>query len=73
MRLKNPIEVVQHNISSTITDIKSGDYEPEEIIPQLQLQIKNMEQIQRNIIELNQAIIGNYKFISPASKKYLTE
>ncbi|MBN2733823.1 MAG: PAS domain S-box protein [Methanomicrobiaceae archaeon] len=73
MRLKNPMEVIQHNISSTIIDIESGDCDLEDVILQLQLQMKNMEQIRRNIIELNQAIIGNYKFISPASKKYLTE
>jgi PAS domain S-box-containing protein len=73
MRLKNPIEVVQQNISTVILDIESGEYGPEEIISQLQLQVKNMEQIRQNIIDLNKTSIEGLENISPVSKKFLTE
>jgi CheY-like chemotaxis protein len=73
MRLKNPIEIVEQNISTIILDSESGDYSLEEIIPQLRLQVKNMEQIQQNILDLHKTIIEGFKDMSPALKEFLTK
>jgi PAS domain S-box-containing protein len=73
MRLRNPIELVQQSISLMIMDIESGEYTSKEIIPQLQQQVMIMEQIRKNILDLNKTIIEGFGDISPESKKFLTE
>jgi PAS domain S-box-containing protein len=73
MRLKNPLEVVEGNLGSVVGDIDRGDVVCADITLQLRLQIKNIEQIRNNIIELNKAIVDRSGEISDASKKFLTE
>ncbi len=73
MRLKTPVEVVERNITSIIKDINAGDLDMDQILLELQLQVKNMEQIRQNIIDLNKTIVNGYGEISPASKQFLTE
>ncbi|MDD4127115.1 MAG: PAS domain S-box protein [Methanomicrobium sp.] len=73
MRLKTPIEVITENISATILELKSGDFKPDEIILELKLQMKNLDQTKQNITDLNKTIVESYEKISPASKKFLTE
>lgn len=73
MRLKTPVEVVGLNIALLGEGIKRGEFNQEEVISQLNLQVKNMEQIQQNILSLNQTIVDGFGEISPASKKFLTE
>jgi len=73
MRLKNPLEVVEGNLGCVVGDIDRGDVIRRDIILQLRLQIKNLEQIRSNIIELNKAIVDRSGEISDASKKFLTE
>jgi light-regulated signal transduction histidine kinase (bacteriophytochrome) len=63
MRLKNPLEVVEENLAVVVNDIEHGESEPG----------KNMEQIRKNIIELNKAIVDHFGEIPDASKKFLTE
>ncbi len=71
MRLKNPIEIVRYNVSSVISDIKSGKQDMEDIILVLSLQEKNLRQIKKNIVDLNRAIVESYDKISPESKQFL--
>ncbi len=73
MRLKTPVEVVERNITSVIRDIDAGDLEKDQILLELRLQVKNMEQIRQNILDLNKTIVDRYGEISPASKQFLTE
>lgn len=73
MRLKTPVEVVGQNLVLLGDGISSGDFSQEEVVSQLNLQVKNMEQIEQNILNLNKTIIDGFGEISPASKKFLTE
>nr|WP_320160662.1 PAS domain S-box protein [uncultured Methanoregula sp.] len=73
MRLKNPIEVVEENISTILDDIESGRFDRNDGALQLKLQIKNLEQIRQNIIELNKVIVGRSGDLSDASIEFLTE
>jgi len=73
MRLKNPLEVVEGNLGSVIGDIDNDEAVREDTILQLKIQVKNIEQIRENIIELNKAIVEHTEGFSDASKKFLTE
>ena len=72
MRLKNPLEVVEENLAIVVNDIEHSDSEPKTVSLQLRVQIKNLEQIRKNIIELNQAIVDHSGEMSEASKQFLT-
>jgi PAS domain S-box-containing protein len=73
MRLRTPVEVVQQNISILLEDIEGGEFERGQVVPQLRLQVKNLEQIRQNIQDLNKTIVDGFGEIPPASKKFLTE
>jgi hypothetical protein len=73
MRLKNPIEVVEENLAIVVMEIEEGESEPVSVSLPLKVQIKNLEQIRRNIIELNKVIVDRAGEMSDASKKFLTE
>lgn len=73
MRLKNPMEVIEENISMIIGEIEKGRFEGPEILLQLKIQLKNMEQIRQNIIELNKAIVDRSGDFSEASRQFLIE
>jgi len=73
MRLKNPIEVVEENITLVVNDVESGQSESGDVALQLKVQIRNLEQIRQNIIELNKAIVDRSGDFSEASIKFLTE
>jgi len=72
MRLKNPLEVVEENLAIVVNDIEHSESEPQNVSLQLRIQIKNLEQIRKNIIELNQAIVDHSGEMSDASKQFLT-
>ncbi|MDD1676373.1 MAG: PAS domain S-box protein [Methanomicrobiales archaeon] len=73
MRLKTPVEVVEQNIAALLEDLENGETDRHELALQLRLQVKNMEQIRRNLRDLNAAIVENFEEVSPASKKFLSE
>jgi PAS domain S-box-containing protein len=73
MRLKTPVEIVERNLTTVIKDMDAGDLDKYEVLLQLHLQVKNMEQIRQNLLDLNKTIVDGYGKISPASKKFLTE
>ena len=73
MRLKNPLEVVEENIATMVHDIERGEFESTNVSLELKIQIKNLKQIRKNIIELNKAIVDHAGELSDASKKFLTE
>jgi len=73
MRLKNPLEVVEGNLAILVNDIENSESETRNVSLLLKIQIKNLEQIRKNIIELNKAIVDHLGELSDASKKFLTE
>nr|WP_319375901.1 hypothetical protein [uncultured Methanoregula sp.] len=73
MRLKNPMEVVEQNISLVVEDIERGQFDNQDVLLQLKIQIRNLEQIRQNIIELNKVIVNRSGDFSEASRKFLTE
>jgi hypothetical protein len=73
MRLKNPMEVVEGNIVTVIEGIEEGHFDNRDVSLQLKLQVKNLEQIRQNIIELNKVIVSHSEELSDASRKFLME
>ena len=73
MRLKNPIEVVEENLSLVVDEIEKDRFESAEISLQLKVQMRNLAQIRQNIIELNRAIVDRSGDIPEPSKKFLIE
>jgi hypothetical protein len=72
MRLKNPLEVVEENLATVVNDLEHGELECSNVSLQLKVQIRNLEQIRKNIIELNKAIVERSGDLSEASKEFLT-
>jgi PAS domain S-box-containing protein len=73
MRLKTPVKVVEQNLTSLIGDINAGDIDTDQILLQLKIQVKDMEQIRQNLLNLNKTIVDGYGEISPATKQFLIE
>jgi hypothetical protein len=73
MRLKTPLEVIEENITGITSDIERGGCDPADVALQLKFQMKNMEQIRQNIIELNKAITEHGDELSAATRKFLME
>ena len=73
MRLKHPLEVVEENLAILVNDVERGDFESTDVSLVLKIQINNIKQIRKNIIELNKAIVDRTGEISDASKKFLTQ
>ncbi|WOF16141.1 PAS domain S-box protein [Methanoplanus sp. FWC-SCC4] len=70
MRLKNPAEMVRLNLFNLIEQIKNDSIEKENLILNLNIQMKNTQQIVHNLRELNQAIIGSYDEVPDEYVKY---
>jgi hypothetical protein len=73
MRLKTPLEVIEENIAGITSDIERGGCDPADMALQLKIQMKNVEQIRQNIIELNKAITEHGDELSDATRKFLME
>jgi PAS domain S-box-containing protein len=71
MRLKNPVELIGDRLADIREQIQAGEVTPEELLLQLQIQIKNTEQIVSNLRELNMAISTGFTNIPEAYQKYL--
>ena len=71
MRLKNPVELIGDRLADIREQILAGDVTPDELLLQLQIQIKNTEQIVSNLRELNIAISTGFTNIPEAYQKYL--
>jgi light-regulated signal transduction histidine kinase (bacteriophytochrome) len=73
MRLKTPLEVVEESIAFVVSEVESGPGDPANVALELKIQMKNLEQIRQNIIELNKAITEHSDEMSLATRKFLTE
>lgn len=73
MRLKTPLEVVEENIAGIVNDVEKGGFDITDVTLQLKIQMKNVEQIRQNIIELNKVITEHGDVLSDATRKFLLE
>ena len=73
MRLKTPLEVVEENIASLIVEVEGSSCDTADLTLQLKIQMKNIEQIRHNIVELNKAITEHGDGLPEATKKFLLE
>lgn len=71
MRLKNPVELIGDRLADIREQIQADDVTSDELLLQLQIQIKNTEQIVSNLRELNIAISTGFTNIPEAYQKYL--
>ena len=61
MRLNHPTALVEGNLISLIEQIREGGLDDEDLLMILQVQQKALSQINHNLRELSQAIIGHFK------------
>ena len=73
MRLKTPLEVVEENIAIVVSEVEPGECDTANVVLELKIQMKSLEQIRQNIIELNKAITEHGDELSAATRKFLTE
>jgi len=73
MRLKTPVEVVSENLAAIEEEVRSGENKPDQVALQLNLQVKNLNQIRHNIIYLNKTIIEGLGNVPEKSREFLTE
>jgi len=65
------VELIGDRLADIREQIQAGDVSPDELLIQLQIQIKNTEQIVSNLRELNLAIATGFTNIPEAYQKYL--
>lgn len=73
MRLKTPLTVVEENLSLLASDIETNSVPNPELMLRIKLQIKNVEQIRKNVNDLNAMIIEHDESIPEKSRKFLIE
>jgi hypothetical protein len=73
MRLKTPLLLVEENIAFVVSEVESGGSDPANVALELKVQMKSIEQIRQNIIELNKAITEHGDTLSVATREFLTE
>ncbi|MFZ2414789.1 MAG: response regulator [Minisyncoccia bacterium] len=73
MRLKTPLEVIEENMAAIVDDVEQEGIIPAEVALQLKIQMKSVEQIRKNIIDLNKSITDHCAELSAATRKFLTE
>ncbi|EHQ34170.1 PAS domain S-box protein [Methanoplanus limicola] len=72
LRLKNPTSIVNDNLAEIITDLQSRDINTEIIISKLIIQMKNIEQINNNLNELNRSIVERRNEIPDYFRRFIT-
>jgi PAS domain S-box-containing protein len=57
LRVKKPLELMQQNFQVLANQVKSGDYDAEDIRMQLQIHANNLVQISKNLNELSERAV----------------
>lgn len=73
MRLKYPVEIIRDNLYELHEKINVGDIGTEEILLELMIEIKNSEQILRNLQDLNRAVQNSFKEMPDELKDFLLQ
>jgi PAS domain S-box-containing protein len=71
LRIKNPVTLVKDDLADIRTRFANGEMTAESLALELQVQEKHMEEIQKNLSELDAAIVEKRKEIPDALKEYL--
>jgi PAS domain S-box-containing protein len=71
MRLKQPVQIIRENLHDVATLVRAGTLEPEEIAMVLDGQVRNADQVARNVSEFQRAITAKNKEIPEAYRKFL--
>jgi hypothetical protein len=69
-RIRHPVEIVNDNLNQLVRQIETEGI-PDDLRIRLHLQIRNTEQIIRNLHDLNQAIISGDREIPDAYREFL--
>jgi hypothetical protein len=69
-RIRHPVEIVHDNLTNLVEQVEK-DGPPDDLNIRLHLQIRNTEQIIKNLHDLNQAIISNDREIPDAYREFL--
>jgi PAS domain S-box-containing protein len=71
MRLKGPVEIIRDNLTDVANLIRTGKLDPEEIALVLDSQVRNADQVARNILEFQRAVAQKNTEIPDAYRKFL--
>jgi len=72
-RVVHPVENIRANLEGIIGDLEGGDWRPEEIRMQIQVEIGTIRAIEENLAELIRAATGGREEIPEAFRKFLLE
>lgn len=73
VRLKYPVEIIKDNLFELHEKVLSDDIDKESALLQIKIQIKNSDQILKNLYQLNQTIQNSFKEMPDDMKKFLSE
>ena len=71
MRLKQPVEIIRDNLQDVAKLIRAGTLEPGEISLTLDGQVRNLDQVARNVHEFQREISKKNKDIPDSYRKFL--
>jgi PAS domain S-box-containing protein len=71
MRLKGPVEIIRDNIRDIANLIRKGKLEPDEIALILDGQVRNADQVARNVAEFQREVAKKTREIPDAYRKFL--
>jgi len=70
-RVRRPLELTKMNLQAIADQVKSGEYDSEEIRMELQIQANNIGQMIQNLEELARSVTGETLEISQEYRKFI--
>ena len=70
-RVRRPLELTKMNLQVIADQVKSGEYDNEEIRMELQIQANNIGQMIQNLEELARSVTGETLEVSPEYRKFI--
>ncbi|MFA5415071.1 MAG: PAS domain-containing protein [Methanoregula sp.] len=70
-RICRPLELTRMNLQIVADQIKTGEFDPEEIRMELQIQANNIDQMIKNLEELNASALKEQPEIPPEFREFL--
>lgn len=72
LRVKKPLELTVEILDTIASEVKSGEYDPEDIELQIRIQAKNLDQIRQNLDDLVKSAINERDEIPKMYREYLS-
>ena len=69
-RVRRPLELTRMNLQLIADQVKSGEYDPEEIRMELQIQVNNIEKMIKNLEELAESVVKEHNDIPPEFQSF---